>query len=75
MDLKPLKEFKNFTKKKLTMIRILRVQRNFEGLILITSTGRDMVVHRLEKSWFSILSLKLQAEIMNGLPHPITHLC
>ena len=47
MDLKPIKEFKNFTKKKLTMIRLLRVPRSFEGLILLTSTGRDLVIHRL----------------------------
>lgn len=29
MDLKPIKEFKNFSKKKLTMIRLLRVPRSF----------------------------------------------
>ena len=74
MDLKVIKEFKNFTKKKLIMIKILRVPRSFEGLILITSSGRDMSVHRLEKTFFSALSLKLQVDVMSGLSQPVTHL-
>lgn len=72
-DLKPYKELKNFTKKKLTMIRILRVP-NFEGLILLTSTGRDLVMHRLENGFFSKLSKEHRVEILSNLPQPITHI-
>lgn len=32
------------------------------------------MIHRLENSFFSKLSIKLQADIMNGLPQPITHI-
>lgn len=62
----PVKEIKNFTEKKITVMRIVDTPVEFEGLILLTSTGTDLTVHRFEKGFFGAMSSKLNHEILTA---------
>lgn len=74
MDLKPIKQFKEFTSSKMTLLRILRTPKEFEGIMLLGSTGHDLTLFRFEKSFFSGLTLKSRKDILCKLPFPLTQL-
>jgi len=70
-DLKPLKQFREFSAQNITFLKLVRSSKDFEGLAVIYSTGHDLVFCRMEKSFFSGLSIKSKKEIMAKLPSPI----
>jgi uncharacterized metal-binding protein len=58
LDLKPVKQFKEFTSQPITFIKIVNTPRDFEGIVIIYSTGHDILMCRFEKAFFSGLSVK-----------------
>lgn len=59
LQLKLIKVLKNFSQKKISFLKILSVPKAFESIIILTCEGRKVFVHRIEKSMFSTLSVKL----------------
>jgi len=70
-DLKLLKQLKQFCAQNITFLKLVRSPKEFEGLVIIYSTGHDLVFCRMERSFFSGLSIKSKKEILTKLPYPI----
>lgn len=62
----PVKEIKHFSEKKLTLLRIVDTPAEFEGLVLLSSTGSELNIHRLEKGFFNSMSCKLTHELFKS---------
>jgi hypothetical protein len=58
LDLKLVKQFKEFTTQPITFIKIVKTPRDFEGIVIIYSTGHNIMMCRFEKAFFSGLSVK-----------------
>lgn len=61
LQLKLIKSIKNFSTRRITYLKILTVPKNYESIIILTNIGGKLLVHRIEKSFFSVFSVKLTA--------------
>jgi hypothetical protein len=61
MQLKLIKSIKNFSQRRVTYLKILTVPKNYESIIILTNIGNKLNIHRIEKSFFSVLAVKLSA--------------
>ena len=61
MQLKLIKSIKSFSTRRVTYLKILTVPKNYESIIILTNIGSKLNVYRIEKSFFSVLSVKFSA--------------
>lgn len=47
IGLKLIKSLKNFTLHKIVFLKILSTPHSYENIILLTNTGKDVIVHRI----------------------------
>jgi hypothetical protein len=74
MQLKLVKVLKNFSAKRITFLKLLAVPKNYESLIILANIANKLSVHRIEKSFFSTLAVKLSHDIITDLDFPITYI-
>lgn len=74
MQLRLIKSIKNFTTKKVTYLKLLAVPKGYESLIVLANVGNKLTVHRIEKSFFSVLAVKLSHEVIADLDFPVTQI-
>ena len=65
-DLKLVKEINNFSEKVIRLIHIVPTPAKFDGILVLTSSGTDLTVRRIEKTFFSTLSCKFSKELMRS---------
>lgn len=63
---------KNFSTKKVSYLKLLTVPKNYESIILLGNVGAKLFIHRIEKSFFSVLAVKLSHDILSDLDFPVT---
>ena len=59
IQMRLIKTIKNFTPKRVTFLKILAVPKGYESIIVLANVGSKLTIHRIEKSFFSGLSVKL----------------
>ena len=72
--MKLIKAIKNFTERRITFLKIIGTPQNYESIILLSNCGKDIMVHRIEKSMFSGLSHKFFKKIIHNLEFPVTQM-
>lgn len=72
LQLKLIKVIKNFSTKKISYLKLLTVPKNYESIILLANVGAKLFIHRIEKSFFSVLAVKLSHDILSELDFPVT---
>jgi hypothetical protein len=75
LQLKLIKVIKEFSTRRVTYLKILIVPKAYESIILLSNVGNKLMIHRIEKSFFSVLSVKLTQEIISDLNFPVTNVC
>ena len=72
LQLKLIKVIKEFSTKRVSYLRILTVPKTYESIILLANVGTKLFIHRIEKSFFSVLSVKFTHDIISDLDFPVT---
>jgi hypothetical protein len=65
---------KNFSVKRVNYLKILTVPKAYENIILLSNMGNKLYIHRIEKSFFSVLVVKLSHDIISELDFPVTNI-
>ena len=72
LQLKLIKVIKNFSAKRVTYLKILTVPKAYESIIVLANVGSKLYIHRIEKSFFSVLAVKFTLDIITDLDFPVT---
>lgn len=75
LQLRLIKSIKDFSTKRVTYLKLLTVPKGYENIILLSNQGNKLFAHRIEKSFFSVLSVKLNHELVTELNYPVTNIC
>lgn len=59
MQLKLIKVLKGFSPKRIDYLKLLTTPKGYESLIVLSNVGSKLIVNRIEKSFFSTLSVKM----------------
>ena len=70
--MKLIKVIKNFSAKRVTYLKILTVPKAYESIIVLANVGSKLYIHRIEKSFFSVLAVKFTLDIITDLDFPVT---
>lgn len=74
MNMVLIKALKKFSRHRITFVKILNTPKTYENIILMCNQGNKVTIYRLEKSFFSTLSCKLEQDIIVGLDFPVTQM-
>lgn len=74
LQLKLIKVIKNFSTKKITYLKILTVPKTYESIIMLSNMGHKLFIHRIEKSFFAVLAVKLSHDIISEMDFPVTNI-
>ena len=74
MQLKLIKVLKNFSTKRIDYLKLLTVPKGYESMIVLSNVGSKLMVSRIEKSFFSTLTVKMTHDMIADLDFPITYI-